>query len=84
VSSRSNLCAVSPVPARHLRNSDLIRIAVEHPPHIALHSDGVIASMRNIIQSVCGGNITPVAQLLSVSIGSKFVNNFKKKGKTSF
>lgn len=56
MSSRSNLCAVSPVPARHLRNGDLIHIAVEHSPHIALHSDGVIASMRNKIQSVCGGN----------------------------
>jgi hypothetical protein len=56
VSSRSNLCAVSPVPAMYLRSGDLIRITVEHPPHIALHSDGVVASMRNKIQDVCGGS----------------------------
>lgn len=58
MSSRSNLCAISPVPARHSRNSDLICIAVEQPPHIELrvHSDGVIASVRNKIQDVCGGN----------------------------
>jgi hypothetical protein len=34
----------------------LICIVVEQPPHIALHSDGVIASMRNKVQGVWGGN----------------------------
>jgi hypothetical protein len=34
----------------------LIRIAVEQPLYIALYSDGVITSMRNKIQGVCGGN----------------------------
>lgn len=56
MSSKSNLCAVNPVSARYLRTSDLIHIAVERPPHIALHSDGVIASMKNKIQDICGGN----------------------------
>ena len=82
MSSRSNLCAVSPVPARHLRNGDLIHFVVEHPPYIALHSDGVIASMRNKYKMYV--EAIHVAQLLSLSIGSKFVNNFKKKGKTAF
>jgi len=82
VSSSSNLCAVSPVPARCLRNGDLIRFAVEHPPHIALHSDGVIASVRNKYKMYV--EATPMAQLLSLSIGSKFANNFKQKGKTAF
>jgi len=82
VSSRSNLCAVSPVPARLLRNGDLIPFAVEHPPHIALHSDGVIASTRNKYKMYV--EVIPMAQLLSLSIGSNFVNNFKKKGKTTF
>lgn len=82
MSSRSNVCVVSPVPARHLRNGDLIRFAVEHPPHIALHSDVINASMRNKYKMFV--EAIPMAKLLSLPIGSKFVNNFKKKDKTAF